>query len=456
MMDDQSSEKLFLHYALKTPSVFEFIDEEFFSSKHIRSIYKISKKYYEKYQLTPNRTQLKQLITVKKVQEFFDEDEEFNNSVFKTIMNANIDDYDEVWLTENFEAWVKFKTLNSSVFDLVNYLKTTKITPENIHNVVSTATEIIQKKNNIDLNTNDGSDFYDPNSHQSMKRNCFPSGYSWVDKCLGGGYSKGNLIVFAGAPKSGKSRVLGNLAVKAIKNGINVCIITLEMSEQAYIKRIGSNLLNIPIEEYDEFVEDKEKLQIHLKKLKKVNGRKLTTPGKCFVKEFPTGSASTIEIESYISKMEEKHEIKFGLVVVDYINIMKNWRNPNTENLYMKIKQICEDLRAVSQRLDCCIVSGTQIGRAGAKSSSLDMSDVSESMGLVHTVDALIAINNRDAIEIQNGQISFKALALRNAKNDEESESFYLNEKFMRIEELDNIDKKYNSKNNNFDLSGDD
>lgn len=452
MIDDHASEKLFLHYALKMPVVFDVIDDDFFTSKHIKSIYRICRKYYEKYQICPNKTQLKQLITVKKVQEFFDDDEVFNSSMFKTIMNTDIDEYDEVWLTENFEAWVKFKTLNSSVFDLVNYLKSTKITTENIQNVVSTATEMIQKRNNIDLNSDDGSDFYNPDSHKSLKKSCFPSGYSWIDKCLGGGYSKGSLVVFAGAPKSGKSRVLGNLAVKAIKNGINVCIITLEMSEQMYIKRIGSNLLNIPIEDYDEFVEDKEKLQLHLKKLKKVNGRKLTTPGKCYVKEFPTGTASTVEIESYVTKMQDKLELKFGLVIVDYVNIMKNWRNPNTENLYMKIKQICEDLRAVSQRLDCCIISGTQIGRAGSKSSSIDMSDVSESMGLVHTVDALFAINNRDAIEIQNGVCSFKALALRNAKNDDENATYKLNETYLRIEEIDDISKKYNTRNNNFNL----
>jgi hypothetical protein len=30
---------------------------------------------------------------------------------------------------------------------------------------------------------------------------------------------------------------------------------------------------------------------------------------------------------------------------VDYINIMKNWKNPDSENTYLKIKQIAEDLQ---------------------------------------------------------------------------------------------------------------
>jgi hypothetical protein len=29
---------------------------------------------------------------------------------------------------------------------------------------------------------------------------------------------------------------------------------------------------------------------------------------------------------------------------------MKNWRNPNTENSYSKIKQLAEDLRAMATR----------------------------------------------------------------------------------------------------------
>ena len=40
--------------------------------------------------------------------------------------------------------------------------------------------------------------------------------------------------------------------------------------------------------------------------------------------------------------------VKLKTIIIDYINILSNYRNPNTENTYMKIKQIAEDLRAMA------------------------------------------------------------------------------------------------------------
>ena len=55
----------------------------------------------------------------------------------------------------------------------------------------------------------------------------------------------------------------------------------------------------------------------------------------------------------------------------DYINILANHRNPNTENTYMKIKQIAEDLRGMAVRRDYLVVSATQVNRCLAKDSIL-------------------------------------------------------------------------------------
>ena len=36
------------------------------------------------------------------------------------------------------------------------------------------------------------------------------------------------------------------------------------------------------------------------------------------------------------------------MVYIDYLNLMKNWRNPNSENTYLKVKQLAEDVKAVA------------------------------------------------------------------------------------------------------------
>ncbi len=232
-----------------------------------------------------------------------------------------------------------------------------------------------------------------------------------------------------------------NCRCKAVENGLNCCIITLEMSEQIYIKRLAINYLDIDIDEYDDITNDSARLQQIIESKKVSNGNGLKVPGIFRIKEFPTGSASTLDIENYINKIQDKYDMKFNLIIIDYLNIMKNWRNPNTENLYLKIKQIAEDVRALSQRLETCIVTATQLNRAGSSTSNIQMTDVSESMGIVQTVDALFAILNRDDFDISNGTIRLKQLAVRNVPPDETPETFNLNQKHLRIEEMNNLNK---------------
>lgn len=58
-----------------------------------------------------------------------------------------------------------------------------------------------------------------------------------------------------GSPKVGKSMWLCNLCANSVRNGENSAYITLEMAYQLVAQRIGSNLFNIPIEEYEKVLQ---------------------------------------------------------------------------------------------------------------------------------------------------------------------------------------------------------
>lgn len=153
---------------------------------------------------------------------------------------------------------------------------------------------------------------------------------------------------------------LANIAASSVRMGYNTAVISLEMRDRKVVKRLGANLLGITMKEYADFADDSVGMK---KRLTNLGYDTLTTPGQLFVKEFPTSSAGVPDIEMYLKKMEELKGMKFKVVVLDYINILKNWRNPNTENMYMKIKQIAEDTRAMAMRNDWAIVTATQINR---------------------------------------------------------------------------------------------
>jgi replicative DNA helicase len=231
--------------------------------------------------------------------------------------------------------------------------------------------------------------------------------------------------------KIGKSIWLANLAANSVRQGYNTAVISLEMRDRKLIKRLGANLLGISMRDYGNAATDKVAMK---KKLGNMGYDSLVMPGKLYVKEFPTSSAGVPDIEKYLKKMEETKGIKFKVVVLDYINILKNWRNPNTENMYMKIKQIAEDLRAMAMRNDWAIVTATQVNRSGFGSTDLSITNISESAALGHTVDAMFGII-QDEIMHANREYTLKLLANRDDGYKNSRKKFNIDYDYMRITE---------------------
>lgn len=168
-----------------------------------------------------------------------------------------------------------------------------------------------------------------------------------------------NQLYFTNGILSHNSIFLANDAANFVKMGVNTAFISAEMSAPKVLKRIGANLLSIPMDEYEEKAKNRDLMR---RKLETV-GDGFTPPGSLFVKQFPTSQATVTDIEAHLKQIEEERKIKLGCVVIDYINILSNYRNPNSENTYLKVKQIAEDLRAMGQRNGWLIVTATQINR---------------------------------------------------------------------------------------------
>jgi replicative DNA helicase len=231
--------------------------------------------------------------------------------------------------------------------------------------------------------------------------------------------------------KIGKSIWLANLAANSVRQGYNTAVISLEMRDRKLIKRLGANLLGINMRDYANAAKDSVLMK---KKISTVGYDTLQVPGKLYVKEFPTSSAGVPDVEKYLQKMEVTKGIKFKVIVLDYINILKNWRNPNSENMYMKIKQIAEDLRAMAMRNDWAIVTATQVNRAGFGSTDLSITNISESSGLGHTVDAMFGII-QDEIMHANREYTLKLLANRDDGYKNSRKKFLIDYDHMRITE---------------------
>ena len=418
-------EKIFFHYLLSRKELIDVVSNRFFETEDIKKIYDITKEFVDKYTSIPTQAQIIELTKVKGLQE------ELTETKIHSLFDVRLGEYDDDWLQETAESWIEYKNLDISVLDLITYLKTTKVSTENVKDVVQNAKNIITERNNIQFGFDEGLDFFNPDSHIQPTNDTFSTGYNYIDLVLGGGFYSKALFCFIGEMKIGKSIWLANLAANSVRMGYNTAVISLEMRDRKLVKRLGANLLNISMREYGQAAEDKVMMK---KRLTNVGYDSLQVPGKLYVKEFPTSSAGVPDIERYLQKMEESKGIKFKVIILDYINILKNWRNPNSENMYMKIKQIAEDLRAMAMRNDWAIVTATQINRSGFGSTDLNATNISESAALGHTVDAMFGII-QDEIMHANREYILKLIANRDDGYKNSRRKFLINYDYMRIME---------------------
>lgn len=418
-------EKIFLHYVMQSGDLQRVVDPRFFESPLIRKVYEVSRDFFVKYNQVPSR---KQLIEISKMQGFEDT---ITESALVPLFEVSLQEYDDDWLKETAESWVEYKALDSSVYDVINYLKTTKVNAENIKSVVDHVKQVINERNSVQFGFDEGLDFFNPEAHIQPTNDTFSTGYGYIDLVLGGGFYSKALFVFLGEMKIGKSIWLANLAANSVRQGHNTAVISLEMRDRKLIKRLGANLLGINMRNYANSAQDSVMMK---KKLTQVGYDSLQLPGKLYVKEFPTSSAGVPDVERYLLEMEKLKGIKFKVVVLDYINILKNWRNPNSENMYMKIKQIAEDLRAAAMRNDWSVITATQVNRSGFGSNDLNITNISESSGLGHTVDAMFGII-QDEIMHANREYTLKLMANRDDGYKNSRKKFLIDYDHMRITE---------------------
>lgn len=432
-------EGLVFWHVVETPNLLKSFDDYLFSKVTLQHLFKIIKNYKSEYGDKENINE--ELINMLAYQQGI------STELTPDIVHAYFDvrkelsKYSKNWLTDLSKGFFAYQNMISGINDVTSFLMSQS--EISVNEAASLAEQVNRKLQNISKkkirDEHDYSDFFDIESHVQTKVDRKPSGYSFIDLCLNGGWAKQTLNVLMGPPKVGKSLWLCNLCANSIKNGQNCVYITLEMSAATVNQRIGSNLFNIPIKDYEHKAQDREYMKAIMTNFCNSCGL-LGKPGALVVKEFPTSSATAEDIEAFICGLEEERStpdnpFKFDCVFIDYINIMADCRSKKSDdNMYQKIKNIAEDVRAMSQKNDWCVISLTQTNRQGMNCEDPTMENVSESAGLVATVDSLFAIVCSTMMKA-DGYYYLKAIALRNSNNMGDKKRYDFSNDYLRLTE---------------------
>lgn len=426
MINTSEFEKVFLLFALENPNYLASVNKGFFEMKEIDVLARITKAYWNKFKQSPSKEQLWMLVKSK--------DLDIDESLFNKIFESPLEKYDIDWVKRTAESWIMWKNLDESLTDTIEYVQTQNVSPENVESIIHKVKDIINTKNSITFSDDLGLSFYNAEDHKLDKLATISTNYEFVDRLIGG-YTKKTLNVYVAPPNTGKSLFMCHDAAEYIKKGKNVVYITLEMGGAKILKRVGANVLGIPIDEYEKRSRTPGELE---KAIKTFKNKHLLDPGELRVKEFPTSSGTVDDIENYVKNLEETTGIKIDVVIVDYINILRDIRNPNTEQTYIKIKNISEDLRAFAQRSDVVLISATQTNRGGFDSSEVTMANIAESAGLSHTADNILAIIQTQEMNMQK-EYWLKLLKVRDGAGKHTKCKLHIDYDYMVLTESDII-----------------
>ena len=369
-------EKIVMYNTLTDPSyldaIIEYVVPSYFQCKDTRTVFSILAHFYGIHKKVPNLTELKAHII-----------EEEHKSALKNVVKSfeGIDKhYDKDLLLINTERFLKEKAVLATSIRTHVAIQSGRYEPAKILHEFEAAC-------GISLVNSLGMDYL-----ESIDQHCkdllevsqtIPTGWKWLDERIGGGLQAHGraLYAFYGVTNVGKSIFLGNLAANILSQDKSVLLVSLEMSEQMYAKRISAQLSKIPFDNLPQEIEQlKGKLGQY--KLKHRNA-------KLIIKEFPPKGINPLQLKSYIERLKRKG-IKFDVIIIDYINLLAPMMVGMSS--YEAVKEITELLRALSYYFKCPVVSATQTNRTAYGEAMPALESTSESMGLSHTVDCQFPI----------------------------------------------------------------
>ena len=213
------------------------------------------------------------------------------------------------------------------------------------------------------------------------------TGFPDLDKLLGGGLQRSDLVIIAARPSLGKSTLAFNIARHAAEQLARVAVFSLEMSaEQIGIRLVAS-----------EADVDSHRMRVGLLNSQEEQ-REHDAIG--YLSELPiyideTPFQRIVEMRSKITRLHNEEPI--DLLIVDYIQLIAG-SSGRSENRVMDMGEISRSLKSIARELDVPVLALSQLSRAPEQRLNHRplLSDLRESGSIEQDADVVAFIYRED------------------------------------------------------------
>ncbi|HLB11907.1 MAG TPA: replicative DNA helicase [Dehalococcoidia bacterium] len=212
------------------------------------------------------------------------------------------------------------------------------------------------------------------------------TGFIDLDKLLGGGFQRSDLVILAARPSLGKTSLALNVAQHAaIKLGARVAIFSLEMSKEQVVQRLLCSQARVDSQRLRQGSLNQEEAR----RIMEATG--VLSEAPIYVDDSPI-----IKIVEIRSKARRLHnEIGVDLVIVDYLGLV---HGGNFENRVQEISYISRSLKALARELEAPVLAVSQLSRAVETRSphTPQLSDLRDSGSIEQDADVVLFIYRDD------------------------------------------------------------
>jgi replicative DNA helicase len=260
------------------------------------------------------------------------------------------------------------------------------------------------------------------------------TGWPSLDKLLYGGFSRGELNIFAGGSGSGKSLVMMNIAISWLEQGLSGAYISLELSEELVGLRTDAMLAGMGTKDIRKDLESAE-LKV------KIFGKKA---GKYRVKALPAQSTVN-DIRAYVKEVQVQTGINIDFLMVDYLDLlMPVSAKVSPNDLFVKDKYVSEELRNLAKELNVLFVTASQLNRAAVEEIEFDHSHISGGISKINTADNVFGIFTSRAMK-ERGRYQLQCMKTRTSNGTGQKVELEYNVETMRITDLPETEAPVNS-----------
>ena len=379
------------------------VDFRWFRTPHVRIMAEFALAFFKRYGGLVTRDIMESFIQKRNENQAIEANKlDLNQSLFDFNKAKDLDlgTMDNATKIAKIQTYIKQEAMRNAVLDAATNLET--VNTDGLVEDTLKKFEDIQKIlfEEVDLGVELSSSEVEDTLEKHMEFLTNPgarisTGWQSLDDITHGGFYKDgkSLFVFMAQAGLGKSNVLANLGYNFLKQNLKVAVISMEMSQNVYLRRFDSLITKIDIDDLG--------LSSMTSILKERMTNFFTTDhpeARLNVKEFSPNSQSARTLETYVEKLVENSGWKPDVLIVDYLNLLKpNGGSRRSESsMYEDGKVVSEELRKLSYDLEIPIITAVQCNSSGFNTADIGMENIAESRGIAHTADFIAGLYRTD------------------------------------------------------------